>query len=206
MRNPQTITKLKTLFAYANSACMENMPLNQIDKLLSAAENAVILLRTLYEERTVNNSLTEETKPHSTVRYAGTLEVNEFGWLHITLYSLLPHCRYKTPKYLTDTLSRLIQEYTNKGGDLPFYEKAALIIEEHCDIQNRQVYDQDNKGWKAIPNVLKGNVIQDDDQFSLQITLLSVLDETPSCHIYVMNANDAGDFLSLKNGEYPPCF
>ena len=42
--------------------------------------------------------------------------------------------------------------------------KAILIIDEHCDLKNHQVFDQDNKGWKAIPNALKGLLVEDDDQ------------------------------------------
>ena len=54
--------------------------------------------------------------------------------------------------------------------------KAILIIDEHCDLKNRQVFDQDNKGWKAIPNALKGLVVEDDDQQSLELALLSTPD------------------------------
>ena len=38
------------------------------------------------------------------------------------------------------------------------------------------MFDQDNKGWKAIPNALKGLVVEDDDQQSLELALLSTPD------------------------------
>ena len=74
--------------------------------------------------------------------------------------------------------------------------KAILIIDEHCDLKNRQVFDQDNKGWKAIPNALK------DDQQSLELALLSTPDSEASCHIYVLDADDAGEFFSIHSGQY----
>lgn len=80
--------------------------------------------------------------------------------------------------------------------------KAILIIDEHCDLKNRQVFDQDNKGWKAIPNALKGLVVEDDDQQSLGLTLLSTPDSEASCHIYVLDADDAGEFFSIHSGQY----
>ena len=38
------------------------------------------------------------------------------------------------------------------------------------------MFDQGNKGWKAIPNALKGLVVEDDDQQSLELALLSTPD------------------------------
>ena len=60
------------------------------------------------------------------------------------------------------------------------------MIDEHCDIAARQVYDQDNKAWKAISNALKGRVVADDDQYSLGVCLLSRRSSEAECHIYVL--------------------
>ena len=54
-----------------------------------------------------------------------------------------------------------------------YKRQALLIIDEHCEIDARRVYDQDNKGWKAIANAIKGRLIPDDDQYSLGVCLLS---------------------------------
>ena len=35
-------------------------------------------------------------------------------------------------------------------------EHALLIIDEHCEIDARRVYDQDNKGWKQSQMPSKG--------------------------------------------------
>ena len=127
---------------------------------------------------------------------AGTVELTEYGWLHIELNALLPHCRYHAPAYLSDTITRLVEGFRHKGkGRIRCYKKALMVIEEHCSIKNRQVFDPDNKGWKAVVNALKGVAFEDDDQFSLELALLSALSSKPRCHIYVMDYRDADTFF-----------
>ena len=140
----------------------------QLTNLLAYLESAVLLARRMAEgqpQLPIHQSARSPAWPVTEI--AGSIETNEFGWLHITLNTLLPHCRFKTPAYLSDTITRLIEGHQAKGGWVPFFRKAILIIDEHCDLKNRQGFDQDNKGWKAIPNALKGLVVEDDDQQSL---------------------------------------
>jgi hypothetical protein len=142
-------------------------------------------------------------KPPPILSISGKASVNEYGWLHITLNTLLPHCRYTTPAYLTDTIPRLLDEFEARGKPLPRFVAATLVIDEHCDISSRAVYDQDNKGWKAIPNALKGRVIPDDDQFTLHVCLTSTRSKDASCHIWLLPRRDAGDFFGLKSENIP---
>jgi hypothetical protein len=135
------------------------------------------------------------------LRISGKASVNEYGWLHIELNTLLPHCRYTAPAYLADTITRLLNEYETHGRPLPRFDSAVLIFDEHCDIESRTVYDQDNKGWKAIPNALKGRLIPDDDQFTLHVCLLSTRSKDVSCHIWLIPQRDAGDFFYLKSED-----
>ena len=139
-------------------------------------------------------------KPISSIPLAGMVELYESRWLHITLNALLPHCRFKTPQYLTDTLTRLLDGFQQTFGRLPYYEKALLVIDERSSIAARKVFDQDNKGWKAIPNALKGRIFPDDSQDSLDLALLSKGGEKPCCHIYIMAQEDAADFFALRIG------
>lgn len=134
---------------------------------------------------------------------AGEIESNEYGWIHIKLNTLLPHCRFTTPLWMTDTITRLLDQHERRCRALPMMERALLVIDEWCDVESRQVYDQDNKGWKAISNAIKGRLIPDDDQFSLGICLLSKRAAGAACHIYILPATDAGDFFSLKAENYP---
>ena len=175
----------------------------QLTNLLAYLESAVLLARRMAEEQPqlpIHQSARSPVWPVTEI--AGSIETNEFGWLHITLNTLLPHCRFKTPAYLSDTITRLVESHQAKGGRVPFFRKAILIIDEHCDLKNRQVFDQDNKGWKAIPNALKGLVVEDDDQQSLELALLSTSDSEAACHIYVMDTDDAGEFFSIRSGQY----
>lgn len=81
---------------------------------------------------------------------------------------------------------------------MPRFSSALLVIDEHCHIEGRHIFDQDNKGWKAVPNALKGRLIPDDDQFSLHIALLSTQSQENSCHIYLLPQSEAADFFALR--------
>jgi len=133
---------------------------------------------------------------------SGSIDLIENQWLHIRLETLLPHCRYQTPAYLSDTIRRLLDAFEARGQKLPFFQRAVLMIDEHSNIDGRHVFDQDNKGWKAIPNALKGRVIPDDDQYSLGVVLLSSYRPENICHITLMDLNDASDFFVLRS---EPC-
>ena len=124
----------------------------------------------------------------------GSIEVTHDGWLHITLNTLLPSCKYKTSNYIGDTISRLIKYY---GHDLPYFEDAFLAIVEYCNNENHNALDNDNKGWKMIPNSLKGSVISDDSQFVLSIGLFAKMSDDIRCEIYVMPPEEGSVFMDL---------
>lgn len=174
-----------------------------LEKMSAQYENGVIALRDICEKHHpgVRKAGPKPALPH--ISLAGRAEVNEYGWLHIELNALLPNCRFQTPAYLSDTITRLLDEYEARGRLLPRFEEAILIIDEHCDIGSRMVYDQDNKGWKAVPNVLKNRVIKDDDQFSLSVALISTRSKNTACHIYVLPQGETGDFFCLRNDCCP---
>jgi len=135
---------------------------------------------------------------------AGSIEVNEFGWLLIELNTLLPHCRFTTPVWLTDTITRLLDQHERRRGKLPMLDRALLVIEEFCDVESRRVFDEDNKGWKAVGNAVKGRLVADDDQFTLSVCLLSQrYSGKAACHIYVLPLQDAGDFFYMRADSYP---
>lgn len=120
----------------------------QMDCILEQTERAVIRLRTIAEAvRTRPVESGNKPAAPEIPGFVGNIEVNEFGWVHLTLNGLLPSCKYKTPLWLQNTLSALLTGYQKNGRRLPRFERAMLIIEEYCDIKSRQVYDQDNKGW-----------------------------------------------------------
>ncbi len=175
-----------------------------LDKMSAQFESAALSMRSLCEKHRPEASRGESKPALPAISLTGEAEVNEYGWLHITLNTLLPHCRYQTPAWLSDTIGRLLDEYERRDRrKLPRFERAALVIDEHCNIESRTIYDSDNKGWKAIPNALKGRVIKDDDQFSLSVSLITTKSDTPSCHIYLFPVEDTGDFFFMKHENYP---
>ena len=43
---------------------------------------------------------------------------------------------------------------------------------------------------------------EDDDQQGLELALLSTPDSEAACHIYVLDADDAGEVFSIRSGQY----
>ena len=171
----------------------------QMERLTAALERAVVLSRNTLESLRPCVEFLQGGKPVLPyVAVGGTVRLLNGRWLHIRLDTLLPHCRFQSPGYLADTITRLLDGFVENGRRLPYYKKALLVMDEHCSCESRTVFDQDNKGWKAVPNALKGRLFPDDDQFSLGIALLSTESEKAGCNIYVMPAEDAGEFFELR--------
>lgn len=176
----------------------------QLGKLTSLLEKTVLQARELdeycYLDARDMDAPKDYAKQWAGNGIAGSVETDQYGWLHIKLNTLLPHCKYKANPYLADTIAALLDGYRQSGGTIPFFSRALLVIDEHCNIGSRQVFDQDNKGWKVVANALKGRVVKDDDQFSLSVAMLSTWDDVPSCHIYALDPDDAGTFFDLRAG------
>ena len=136
----------------------------ELERVAAQIEHGAIELRNLCARYQAPLPPVGQKPALEPLNIAGRAECNEFGWLHIQLNALLPNCRFASPLWITDTITRLLDRLERRNGKLPLLEEALLMIDEHCDIAARQVYDQDNKAWKAISNALKGRVVADDDQ------------------------------------------
>ena len=185
----QTPTKINSLL----DAAMENIELACLDmRRLSET------MRPKIPESTPGNTSNYHTK-----MIYGEVFLTETGWVHIKLNTLLPH--YKIlggTQYLSDCITRLLNKFETEGGKLPLYPKAYLAIIEYCSARSCEVFDHDNKGYKAVLNALKGRLFQDDDQFELSLGLFSVQDNRPPCcHIHVMPEDAASEFHYLKANE-----
>ncbi|GHV37671.1 hypothetical protein FACS18949_18000 [Clostridia bacterium] len=130
----------------------------------------------------------------------GMIEVTAEHWLHIRLDMLLPSVRYSSTQFITDAITALLADYE---GELPFFEQALLVIDEHSNDDTRQVFDQDNKAWKAIPNALKIRVFNDDDQYTLAVCLLSERSEEVCTHVYVLPPRDAFWYFFGRYNDTP---
>lgn len=171
-----------------------------VEKVNEALEKVAVESRNTLERLQPRAEFPKQSAPVLPyMSICGTVRIIEYNWLHIKLNTLLPHCRFQTPQYLSDTITRLLDNYAVNGGNIPRFENAMLIIDEHCDIESRAVFDCDNKGWKAVSNVLKSRLFPDDDQFHLGIALVSARAEKPSCNIFVIDASDTGAFFNTRS-------
>lgn len=174
-----------------------------LDKTAAQMEASTVELRNLCEAHRPRVGLWYGKPSAPYLAVAGTARVTADGWLHIALNTLLPHCTRETPVWLTDTITRLLDSLEAGKARLPWFRRALLVLDEHCDVQNRQIYDNDNKGFKAVSNALKGRLLPDDDQFTMSVALLSTSSTLPACHIYVLPLADADDFFYLRGEGFP---
>ena len=173
----------------------ESVMEKRIDDYLCNLENLCVKSRTALEKFRPHTKSVIETSPlENAPGIPGDVDITQDGWLHISLATLLPSCKYRVTNYIGDTISRLIN---NCGFELPYFETAFLAIVERCDFDNHNSLDNDNKGWKMIPNALKGSVIEDDSQFVLSIGLFSKISSDTRLDIYVMPPEDGAVFMDL---------
>lgn len=132
---------------------------------------------------------------------SGFVERFGYGWLHIQINTLLPHCRYQPSEWLSDTIRRLLDDYEASGREPPFFQRALLVIEEHCGVDGRHIFDQDNKGWKAVSNAVKGRLVPDDDQFTLALALIAERSELNVCHITLLDVAETLDFFAARSSH-----
>lgn len=170
----------------------------QMDNFMYGLETLCIKSRTLVEQYRPKKEAQPGVTGDEISDVCGSIELTCEGWLHITLNTLLPNSKHKSTAYIGDTVSRLLRSY---AGELPYFERAFLAIVEYCNYDNHNALDNDNKGWKMIPNALKGKVIEDDNQFILSMGLFTEISEIPRCEIYLMTPDDASYFMDmLLNG------
>ena len=167
-----------------------------LEQTMEEFERATMTLRTLCERNRPPDTGVSRRPVLPAREVTGYVESLNYGWLHICVNTLLPSCRYLAPAWFSDTIIRLLDDYESGGSALPYYRQALMVIEEHSDVPQRKVYDQDNKGWKAISNAVKGRLIPDDDQYTLGVALLSTRSSENACHITLMDRADASDYFS----------
>ena len=199
--NPFTATG--ALVALADGAQMQPARLRKaLELTVGSFEAATVELRQLCE-RHMPPAGDPGKKPSIPRReVTGSVELIDCHWLHIRLNTLLPSAAYQVPVWLSDTIRCLLDEYEAGGQSLPYYRDALMVIDERSDIEGRRVFDQDNKGFKAVSNAIKGRLIPDDDQYTLGVALLSSRSGENACHITLLDSADAADFFALRAGDY----
>ena len=118
-----------------------------LEQTMEQFEAATLELRKLCERYAPGSGGFAKKPILPSMDVTGSVEAFGYGWLHITINTLLPHCRYQSPNWLSDTIRRLLDSYEACGKELPFFERAMLIIDEHTAMEGRHIFDQDNKGF-----------------------------------------------------------
>lgn len=191
------------LVALSDGGMMSPEKLQQtLEQTMENFERSTLELRRLCEQYSPGAGGYGNRARAPAMEIAGHVEILCEDWLHIRLNTLLPHCRFQSPNWLTDTIRRLLDHYEAQGKPLPRYKRALLVIDEHSSVGGRRVFDQDNKGWKAVSNALKGRLIEDDDQYTLNVALVSKMSKETACHITLLEQRDAADFFSLRSGDH----
>ena len=176
---------------------------NLLEVALQQQEMACIEMRRLYEQlRTAEKDIHTRPPDGKFTEVYGEISVMCEGWVHIKLNSLLPHCKVVGgTQYVSDCLLRLL----NKASDeikLPFFNKAFLGILECCPRDVSDVFDHDNKGYKAVQNALKDRLFPDDDCFEMSLGLFTEQRKESCCHIYVLPDDETGIFTDMRlSGE-----
>lgn len=88
-----------------------------LEQTAARMEQGTVELRALCESCLPPVPAIGQKPPSPHLDTAGTIEVNEFGWLHIRLNTLLPHCRFAPPLWLTQTRSPGCWTSTSAGTE-----------------------------------------------------------------------------------------
>lgn len=106
-----------------------------------------------------------------------SVQVTREGWTRIRLNTLLLSNRQRVTGYIESSLLRILHEHRVGGGNLPWYERAFVVITEHTDKRRSdRTFDPDNKEWKCVLNALKGVLFEDDNSQTVSLILDSVPD------------------------------
>lgn len=191
--------KTGKLLAISDGAPLSSPKLQQtLEQVCSFMEGAVLELRKLCEMHSSGVCIFGKKPGTRTELPTGHIELAGCGWVHLQLNTLLPHCRYQAPEWLSDTIRYMLVKYMTTTEFQLYFDQMVLVIDEHTDIQNRHIFDQDNKGWKAISNGLKGLVIADDDQYHMSVVLLSQKSHENICHIALVPPEGIEEFFRMR--------
>lgn len=106
-----------------------------------------------------------------------SVQITREGWTHIRLNTLLLSNRQRVTGYIESSLLRILHEHRSDGGNLPWYERAFVVITEHTEKRRSdRTFDPDNKEWKCVLNALKGVLFEDDNSQTVSLILDSVPD------------------------------
>ena len=170
------------------------------DETLCAAETAVLTARRMFGGLLEKGRQGKPLRlvPHS-AEVTGAMKVTRAGWTVIRLDTLLQNARHRTTGYIENSILELLKQWRGSGGVLPWYRHAFVIIAEHTDRKGGNIYDPDNREWKAVTNALKGVLFEDDDQFTVSLILDTIPDGKGYTEITVLPYHEVAAYLAGRN-------
>ena len=190
--------------AYYLARELEQMPADApersrtADETLCAAETAVLTARRCFGGMLEKGRQGKRLVPRS-AEVTGSMKVTREGWTVIRLDTLLQNARRRTTGYIENSILELLKQWRGSGGVLPWYRHAFVAITEHTDRKGGNVYDPDNREWKAVTNALKGVLFEDDDQLNVSLILDTVPDGKGYTEVVVLPYHEATAYLSGRN-------
>ncbi|WP_418371763.1 hypothetical protein [Agathobaculum butyriciproducens] len=148
------------------------------DELLCKMESTTLSARCCLRDflRPIKRAHLQHILPYPSAERC-SVEVTRNGWTRIRLNTLLQSNRQYVTGYIESTLLQMLHEYRLGGGNLPWYERAFVVITEHTEKRRSdRTFDPDNKEWKCILNALKGVLFEDDNSQTVSLILDSMTD------------------------------
>lgn len=148
------------------------------DELLCKMESMTLSARCCLRDflRPIRRAHLQHILPYPSAERC-SVEVTRNGWTRIRLNTLLQSNRQYVTGYIESTLLQMLHEHRVGGGNLPWYERAFVVITEHTDKRSSdRTFDPDNKEWKCVLNALKGVLFEDDNSQTVSLILDSVPD------------------------------
>ena len=148
------------------------------DELLCKMESTTLSARCCLRDflRPIRRAHLQHILPYPSAERC-SIEVTRNGWTRIRLNTLLKSNRQYVTGYIESTLLQMLHEHRLGGGNLPWYERAFVVITEHTDKRRSdRTFDPDNKERKCVLNALKGVLFEDDNSQTVSLILDSVPD------------------------------
>lgn len=172
------LTKLTQLSEQFKQTTDEYERSRLANEQLCLLENTTLAARRYYSAflKPTGHRRAQHILPYTTEENC-SVQVTREGWTYIRLNTLLLSNRQRVTGYIESTLLQMLHEHRADGGNLPWYERAFVVITEHTDKRHSsRTFDPDNKEWKCILNALKGVLFEDDNGQTVSLILDSVPD------------------------------
>ena len=125
-----TYQKTGKLLAVSDGAKLSRSNLQQtLEQVSSFMEKAVLELRRLCEIHSSGVCVFGKKPCTKAELPTGHIELAGCGWVHMQLNTLLPHCRYQAPEWLSETIRYMLVKYmTTTDFHLNFKQMVLVMV------------------------------------------------------------------------------